>query len=77
MPIFEYECAECGARFELLVRGGTRVACRQCDSTRVERLMSAAARPVRAGVAGGAPDVSRLGPPPGGCCGGVCGGHQH
>jgi putative FmdB family regulatory protein len=76
MPIYDYRCAECGAEFERLVRGTAiaAVACPRCSATKVERRMSLTARP-----AGGArgPDLSRLGPPPGGCCGGACGSHRH
>ncbi|MBM3724756.1 MAG: zinc ribbon domain-containing protein [Acidobacteria bacterium] len=30
MPIFEYQCEDCGTKFEKLVRGGTAVACPSC-----------------------------------------------
>lgn len=47
MPIYEFECGECGARFEDLVRAGAEVACRECGSARVRRLYSAVAPPGR------------------------------
>lgn len=40
MPIHDYRCSACGAAFELLVRGGTVPACRQCGSTTLERQVS-------------------------------------
>jgi putative FmdB family regulatory protein len=75
MPIYDYQCAECGAEFEQLVRGGAKVACPACAATKVERRMSVTARPASGSARG--PDLSRLGPPPGGCCGGGCSSHSH
>jgi putative FmdB family regulatory protein len=44
MPMYEFECEECGARFEELVAAGTdSVTCRQCGSTRTTRRYSAQA----------------------------------
>jgi putative FmdB family regulatory protein len=40
MPIFEYECKECGSSFELLMRSDTRIACPSCESERVVRKLS-------------------------------------
>lgn len=40
MPIYEYRCRECEARFERFVSGNTRVACPECESRRVDRLLS-------------------------------------
>jgi putative FmdB family regulatory protein len=41
MPIYEFECEECGARFEELVASGSAdVPCAKCGSTRTRRLMS-------------------------------------
>ncbi|MDZ4865207.1 MAG: zinc ribbon domain-containing protein, partial [Gemmatimonadota bacterium] len=45
MPIYEYHCAKCASDFELLVRGETVIACPDCESRKVERLMSRPARP--------------------------------
>ena len=47
MPIYEFECGECGARFEELVRAGEEVACRECGSPRARRLYSTVAPPGR------------------------------
>ena len=40
MPIFEYRCRECETRFERFVSGEPRVACPECESKRVDRLLS-------------------------------------
>lgn len=40
MPIYEYQCRECEERFERFVSGRARVACPECESKRVERLLS-------------------------------------
>lgn len=47
MPIYEFECEGCGARFEELVAAGAAVACPQCGSERVRRLMSSVSPPGR------------------------------
>ena len=43
MPLFEYECRDCGHRFESLVLGRTqeRPSCPSCDSREVEKQFSA------------------------------------
>jgi len=41
MPIYEYTCRSCGAKFEKIVSSrGVEVACQQCGSSSVERLLS-------------------------------------
>ena len=40
MPLYEYDCLDCGHRFETLVRGESAVQCPQCASSKVERLLS-------------------------------------
>jgi putative FmdB family regulatory protein len=48
MPIYEFECDECGARFEELVAAGTTQAgCAECGSERTRRLISAVSPPGR------------------------------
>ena len=47
MPIYEFECEECGARFEELVAAGSASACPQCESKCTRRLYSAVAPPGR------------------------------
>lgn len=41
MPLFEYECANCGIRFEQLVfNNDSKIICRDCGSSKVTRLLS-------------------------------------
>ena len=40
MPLFEYRCADCGSRFEFLVRGETAPVCPACRSEQVEKQLS-------------------------------------
>lgn len=41
MPLYEYECRDCGARFEQLVRRqDAEVVCRSCGSGTVSQLLS-------------------------------------
>lgn len=48
MPIYEFECEECGERFEDLVApGAVGLACTECGSTRTRRLMSGVSPPGR------------------------------
>lgn len=42
MPMYEFDCAECGERFEDLVPAGTEsIECRHCGSERTRRALSA------------------------------------
>jgi putative FmdB family regulatory protein len=41
MPIYEFECVKCGARFEELVKAGHTAPCPQCESSEVRRRYSA------------------------------------
>ena len=48
MPIYEFECGECGARFEELVAAGAEaVPCAECGSARTRRLLSSVSPPGR------------------------------
>ncbi len=48
MPIYEFECEGCGARFEELVDAAVEsVACPECGSERTRRLMSSVSPPGR------------------------------
>jgi putative FmdB family regulatory protein len=48
VPIYEFECEECGARFEELVAAGVvEVACPECGSARTRRLISPVSPPGR------------------------------
>lgn len=40
MPIYEFECRQCGHRFEDLVVGGSKPVCRACGGEDLERLLS-------------------------------------
>ncbi len=80
MPIFEYECEECEAVFQELLRGSENappVHCAKCGSARVVRLLS----PFAAGSSQGDVDSRGGFPRPrggkggGGGCGPSCGCH--
>ena len=45
MPIYEFECSRCGARFEELVRAGATAPCPRCKSSGVERRYSQIGEP--------------------------------
>ncbi|HEX2392641.1 MAG TPA: zinc ribbon domain-containing protein [Solirubrobacterales bacterium] len=48
MPIYEFECEECGTRFEELVAAAAQpVPCAACGSRRTRRLISAVSPPGR------------------------------
>ena len=40
MPLYEYECRDCGQRFEALVQGSKRTICPECGSADLEKLLS-------------------------------------
>ena len=41
MPIYEYECGECGHQFEALILPKTTgTACPECNGTKLDRLVS-------------------------------------
>jgi len=76
VPLYEYACPGCGARFEKLVRRfGEAVACPVCAATDVEKQLSVFA------VATAAPSppfpgcgAAACSPAGGGCEAGACGG---
>ena len=79
MPIYEYACPGCGARFEKLVRRfGEEVSCPACARADVEKQLSvfavatASASPALAGCGGGACPVQDGGGDAGPCGGGTC-----
>jgi putative FmdB family regulatory protein len=45
VPIYEFECKECGARFEELVRAGQTAPCPQCKSFEVSKRLSQISEP--------------------------------
>ncbi len=66
MPLFEYRCRQCGAKFEKLVFASPQdapVQCEQCGSEITEKLFSTFAAP-GTGAASNTPDVG-----PGCACG--------
>ncbi len=40
MPIYEYECLDCKAEFEMLVFGSRKVTCPECSSENVRKKVS-------------------------------------
>jgi putative FmdB family regulatory protein len=40
MPLFEYECRECGTRFEAFVAGSRKPSCPACGSEDLEKQLS-------------------------------------
>ena len=47
MPIYEFECEECGNRFEELTAAGALAPCSRCGAGRTRRLYSEVAPPGR------------------------------
>jgi putative FmdB family regulatory protein len=45
MPIYEFECEKCGARFEELVKAGEKAPCPRCKSSEVQRRFSPIGEP--------------------------------
>ncbi len=70
MPIYEYNCDDCGSRFETLVRrSDDAVNCILCGSSHLQKLISAYA------ISSGSPDTpcgtTPCSPAPA-CSGGIC-----
>ena len=81
MPIFEYDCSNCGVSFEKLIRStagssATRIACPRCNSRRIRKRMSTFASHSHAST-GEMPAKSSNGHSCGGSCGSCkgCGHH--
>ncbi len=71
MPIFEYQCRDCGTKFEKIVASSdAMVTCKKCESREVQMLLSVFA-------VGGERKSSAPEPGPCGACGaprrGMCG----
>jgi putative FmdB family regulatory protein len=69
VPLYDYQCGDCGTAFDALVPAGRadRERCPDCGAE-ARRLLSLVAAPVR-GTDGEAMPVAGGG----GCCGGACG----
>lgn len=64
MPLFEYKCRACGAKFEKIVTSSAaEVVCKHCDSPQVEKLLSVFA------VVGASRSAASAEPGPCGACG--------
>jgi putative FmdB family regulatory protein len=48
MPLFDFHCKNCDRSFEVLVRGSVTLACPECGSAEVEKLVSRPAAPGKA-----------------------------
>jgi len=70
MPLFEFHCETCDSQFETLVRNGEAAQCPECGDKRLQKLMSAPAKP--AGSLNGLPIASACPPPEAGPCGTGC-----
>ena len=53
VPIYDFACDACGARFEELVRAGELPACPECGAAEPRRLLSPVAPSPRIGLRGG------------------------
>jgi putative FmdB family regulatory protein len=74
MPIYEYVCDDCGARYERIVMNQkTHVTCPKCESGKHTIQLSVFAAPANDSKASGGSSMSGNGG--GGCCGGACGCH--
>lgn len=45
MPLYEYQCQKCDHTFEKLVQGNELPHCPECQSPKLERLLSVPAKP--------------------------------
>jgi putative FmdB family regulatory protein len=80
MPLYEYYCADCASKFEILslpsADTNLEVACQKCHSTHVRKLISVFT--AHRGGDGEFNDGYHWDTPSGGCgCGGQCGCGKH
>jgi putative FmdB family regulatory protein len=47
MPLYEFECEQCGSRFEELLRSGDAAACPECGSSATRRRYTPPSPPSR------------------------------
>jgi putative FmdB family regulatory protein len=52
MPLYDFECAACGERFEELIAAGEAAACPACGEPGARRLYSQVSPPARIGLRG-------------------------
>jgi putative FmdB family regulatory protein len=64
MPLYEYTCRNCSSEFELLVRGSEVPRCPECDSPKLDKLLS-----VPAAHTAGSRDLPTCQPTPARGCG--------
>lgn len=76
MPIYEYQCSECGKIFEELILSKSDlegITCKACGSQRVEKVLSGSAVVMGPSATAASCPEFRSGACHGGGCG--CGGH--
>ncbi len=79
MPLFEYKCADCNTKYEVLHKSATNlsdVSCPNCNSKNAKKLLSTFSASVSdsssSSYSGGCENGS-CGLPSGGCASGMCG----
>jgi putative FmdB family regulatory protein len=71
MPLYEYSCRACSARFELLRPAAQRLSAPPCPTCGEATAALVFSVPAHVGAASAGPAQS-CGTDPGACCGGVC-----
>ncbi len=61
MPIYGFNCNECGHQFEKLVRSSDKPSCPSCQSVDLTRQLSLIAPPAKGGGGGGEAPVCEAG----------------
>jgi putative FmdB family regulatory protein len=67
MPIYGYDCNDCGNQFEKLVRSSDKPACPACESTNLKRQLSLIAEPAKGGRSASAAPACETGGSCGSC----------
>jgi putative FmdB family regulatory protein len=70
MPLYEYACRACGARFETIRKADERLLPLPCPTCAAQETSLCLSTPGFVGAASGGPSVPACGMPAGGCCGG-------
>lgn len=55
MPIYGFQCGDCDAEFQALVRSSEIAVCPECESTKLSRTLSLIARPAKGGESDAGP----------------------